>query len=30
MNKNEMTKIDINDYKAKEPEENKKECLAKC
>ncbi|MPM43233.1 hypothetical protein SDC9_89906 [bioreactor metagenome] len=30
MNNKEMTYIDINDYKAKEPEENKNECLAKC
>lgn len=30
MNNKEMTYIDINDYKAKEPEENKKECLVKC
>ena len=30
MNNSEMTYIDINDYKAKESDENKKECLAKC
>ena len=30
MNNSKMTYIDINDYKAKEPDENKKECLAKC
>ncbi|MCC3866954.1 2-hydroxyacyl-CoA dehydratase [Terrisporobacter mayombei] len=30
MNNKEMTYIDINDYKSKEPEENKKECLVKC
>jgi len=30
MNKNEMTKIDINDYKSEEQKENKKECLVKC
>ncbi|HBI91786.1 MAG TPA: 2-hydroxyglutaryl-CoA dehydratase [Terrisporobacter glycolicus] len=30
MDKNEMTKIDINDYKSEEQKENKKECLVKC
>lgn len=29
MNNSEMTYIDMNDYKVKEPDENKKECLAK-
>ena len=30
MNNSERTYININDYKVKEPDENKKECLVKC